>query len=229
MPLSVLYLHGFASSVRSSKAAFFADRLAAHGMPVVIPDFNEPAFEHLTITRMLDQVREALAALPAGPTAAIGSSLGAFVAVHAAAAQAGWDLRARIDRLILLAPALDFGRIPFANLGDAALARWKESGRLDVFHHAFGRTMPLHYGLYEDAGRYDAARLSLDLPILIFHGTRDTVVDPQVPTRWSAGRPNVRITFLDDDHQLLASLETIWEASFKFLKIDHTSADAFSG
>jgi len=219
MPLSVLYLHGFASSVRSSKAAFFADRLAAHGMPVVIPDFNEPAFEHLTITRMLDQ----------GPTAAIGSSLGAFVAVHAAAAQAGWDLRARIDRLILLAPALDFGRVPFANLGDAALARWKESGRLDVFHHAFGRTMPLHYGLYEDAGRYDAARLSLDLPILIFHGTRDTVVDPQVPTRWSAGRPNVRIAFLDDDHQLLASLETIWEATFRFLKIDHTSADAFSG
>jgi uncharacterized protein len=229
MPQSVLYLHGFASSGRSSKAAFFAERLASHGVPVVVPDFNEPDFEHLTITRMLDQVRSALAALPAGPTAVIGSSLGAFVAVHAAAAQAAWNLPARIDRLILLAPALDFGRDRFADLGEAAVARWKESGRLDVFHHAFGRTMPLHYGLYEDAGRYDAAKVSLDLPVLIFHGTRDTVVDPQVPARWSAGRANVRITFLDDDHQLLTSLETIWDATFRFLRVDHTSADAFSG
>jgi alpha-beta hydrolase superfamily lysophospholipase len=229
MPQSVLYLHGFASSVGSSKAAFFADRFAAHGVPVVIPDFNEPDFEHLTITRMLDQVRAALAAMPPGPTAVIGSSLGAFVAVHAAAAQATWDQPARIDRLVLLAPALDFGRVRFGDLGDAALARWRASGRLDVFHHAFGRTMPLHYGLYEDAGRYDATALSLGLPILIFQGTRDTVVDSQVPVRWATGRANVRITFLDDDHQLLASLETIWDATFRFLQVDHTSADTLSG
>jgi pimeloyl-ACP methyl ester carboxylesterase len=225
MPRPILYLHGFASSARSSKAAFFADRFAAHGTPIVIPDFNQPDFEHLTITRMLDQVRDALAALPAGPVAVIGSSLGAYVAVHAAAAQEAWQLDARIDRLVLLAPALDFGRVRFADLGEAALASWKESGRLDVFHHAFGRTMPLRYGLHEDAGRYDAGAVQLDLPVLIFQGRRDTVVDPQVPVRWSVGRPTVRITFLDDDHQLLSSLETIWAETSRFLQIDHNSAD----
>lgn len=227
MVTAVLYLHGFASSARSSKAAFFADRLAARGIPVVIPDFNEPDFERLTITRMLDQVRAALAALPSGPTAVIGSSLGAFVAVHAAAAQAEWDLGARIDRLVLLAPALDFGRRRFAEMGDAAVARWKATDRLDVVHHAFGRTLPLRYALYEDAGRYDAMSLRLDLPTLIFQGTRDTVVDPEVPVRWSGGRPSVRITLLDDDHQLLSSLEAIWEGTFSFLKVDHSSASAF--
>jgi pimeloyl-ACP methyl ester carboxylesterase len=225
MPRPILYLHGFASSARSSKAAFFADRFAAHGVPVIVPDFNEPDFEHLTITRMIGQVRDALAALPAGPAGIIGSSLGAFVAVHAAAAQARWNVTARIDRLVLLAPALDFGRDRFADLGVAAIARWKASDRLDVFHHAYGCTLPLHFGLYEDAGRYDAGALGLDLPTLIFQGTRDTVVDPQVPVRWAAGRPNVQITFLDDDHQLLGSLETIWTATIEFLQIDHSSAD----
>ena len=48
------------------------------------PDFNDPAFETLTVTRMLDQTAAAIAAAPGGPVALVGSSLGAFVAVHAA-------------------------------------------------------------------------------------------------------------------------------------------------
>jgi pimeloyl-ACP methyl ester carboxylesterase len=219
----VLYLHGFASSARSSKAAFFADRLAALGVPVVVPDFNKPDFENLTVTRMIAQVREALARLPPAPTALIGSSLGAFVAVHAAAAQDDWGGAARIDRLVLLAPALDFGRTRLADIGPAGVARWKETDRLDVFHHAFGRTMPLRYALYDDAGRYDSFALRLELPMLIFQGRRDVVVAPEVPVRWAAGRPNVRLELLDDDHQLLSSLEAISGATFRFLQVDHRS------
>lgn len=225
----VLYLHGFASSAKSSKAVFFADRLAPHGIRLTTPDFNEPDFEHLTITRMIGQVRDTLAALPPAPAALIGSSLGAFVAVHAAAAQDGWRLGARIDRLVLLAPALDFGRTRLADIGDAGVARWKETDRLDVFHHAFGRTMPLRYALYDDAGRYNSFAVSLGLPTLIFQGRRDDVINPEGPIQWADGQSNVRLRLLDDDHQLLSSLETIWAAAFTFLEIDHspesTSAD----
>lgn len=224
----VLYLHGFASSAKSSKAAFFARRLSEHGLTLVTPDFNEPDFEHLTVTRMIGQVRETLAGMAPGPTAIIGSSLGAFVAVHAAAAQDAWDLGARIDRLVLLAPALDFGRTPFAELGDAGMARWKETDRLEVFHHAFGRTVTLHYGLYDDARRFDSDAARLELPALIVQGKRDAVVDPEVPVRWAAGRPNVRVLLLDDDHQLLSSLDTIWRATFSFLQGDHGSASALA-
>ena len=110
-------------------------------MPVVIPDFNEPAFEHLTITRMLDQVREALAALPRGPDRAVRLEPRSIRGRAVLRGGDGLGLgSARAHRSIDPACiyAFDFGRIPFANLGDA-LARWKESGRLDVFHHAFGR------------------------------------------------------------------------------------------
>ena len=217
----VIYLHGFASSANSSKATFFRDRFAPHGIRVLTPDFNEPDFEHLTVTRMLRQVDETLSALPPGPVTLIGSSLGAFVAVHAAARHKAHGVDAWIRCLVLLAPALDFGATGFAGLDEEGLARWKQTGRLDVFNYAHNRTMPLAYDLYEDAARYRSHNPPLDLPILAFQGSRDTVVSPQGVERWAAGRPNVIVRSLDDDHQLLSSLETIWTETFKFVRSCH--------
>jgi pimeloyl-ACP methyl ester carboxylesterase len=217
----VVYLHGFASSANSSKATVFRDRFAPHGIGVLTPDFNEPDFEHLTVTRMLGQVDDVISALPAGPVTLIGSSLGAFVAVHAAARQRARGVDARIQCLVLLAPALDFGATGFAGLDAQGLARWKQTGRLDVFHYAHNRTMPLAYDLYEDASQYKTHDLPLDLPVLAFQGSRDTVVSPQGVKRWAAGRPNVILRSLDDDHQLLSSLEIIWAETFKFVRSCH--------
>lgn len=208
--MRVIYLHGFASSAQSAKARRLAERLALYGIDLESPDFNEPAFETLTITRMLRQVAEAIGAGSA-PAALIGSSLGAFVAVHAAARHTA------VDRLILLAPALDFATNRLRELGSDGLARWQASGRLDVFHFAYGRVMPVGYALYEDAGRYDPFGLDLRMPALIFQGTQDTVVDPEVAERFARGRPNVTLRLLNDDHQLLSSLPLIWEESREFL------------
>lgn len=207
--MRVIYLHGFASSAQSSKARYFRERLAACGVGVETPDFNEPAFETLTVTRMLEQVSDAIGRSQ-GPLALIGSSLGAFVAANAAAG-------APVERLVLLAPALDFATNRMRELGEDGLARWKSTGRLDVFHYGFNRVMPVGYALYEDAGRYDTFALDLAMPILIFQGTRDTVVDPAVAARFARGRSNVTLRLLEDDHQLLGSLDRIWEQSRDFL------------
>src|SRR6188768_233738 len=101
---SAVYLHGFASSPASSKATRFGRELAALGIPFACPDLNEPDFSTLTVTRMLEQTAAAIHAAKS-PVALIGSSLGAFVALHAAAAAGSGN----VDRLILMAPALDFG------------------------------------------------------------------------------------------------------------------------
>jgi uncharacterized protein len=206
----VIYLHGFASSARSTKARLLAERLAQYGIGLESPDFNLPSFQTLTITRMLEQAREAIARGP-GPVVLIGSSLGAFVAVHAAARHR------EVDRLILLAPALDFATNRMRDLGSEGLARWKADDRLDIFHYGYGRVMPVGYALYEDAGQYDALGLDVPMPALVFQGTRDTVVEPSVAERFAASRPNVTLRLLDDDHQLLASLPLIWEESREFL------------
>ncbi len=210
--LNVLYLHGFASSAASSKAAFFRSCLAKQGVALHTPDFNEPDFSTLTITRMIAQVGETLDGLPAAPVVLIGSSLGGFVAVHAAHR---WP--ERVERMILLAPALDFGGNRMRQIGETGIDEWRRANRLDVFHHAYGRVMSVQYELYEDARRYAAVNARLDLPIQIFQGRHDTSVDPASVETWAAARPNVELHMLDDDHQLKSSLDYIWPRAAGFL------------
>jgi pimeloyl-ACP methyl ester carboxylesterase len=222
--MQLFYLHGFASSARSSKATFFRDRLARLGLDLACPDFNEPDFATLTITRMLDQLDAAIAATPPGPVALIGSSLGGYVAWHAAARRGGSAERAAaqthpIEALVLLAPAFEFGANRMRDLGEEGIARWRATNRLDVFHYAYGETRPLQYAIYEDAARYDSTRVAVTTPTLVFQGRHDALVDPVMVERFVASRPTMTLQLLEDDHQLLASLEPIWQTTAAFLHL----------
>ena len=69
-----------------------------------------------------------MAALVPGPVTLIGSSLGGFVAWHVAARQAeaeGAEGRAThpVERLVLLAPAFDFGKSPLGGMDAAGRPR----------------------------------------------------------------------------------------------------------
>jgi hypothetical protein len=209
--MRVLYLHGFASSAKSSKAAFLSTRFAAQGTGLETPDLNEPDFGTLTVTRMVGQVAHAIDA-GGGPVALIGSSLGAFVAI-----QAALQRPESVDRLVLLAPALDFGGDRMRSFAEGGLEQWKASNALNVFHYGYGRTIPVHYDLYADATRYDSLNAALSMPVQVFQGRRDTAVDPEMVERWSGTRPYVELHMLDDDHQLLGSLDYIWTEMARFL------------
>src|SRR5437899_7315826 len=90
---AVFYLHGFASSPKSTKVGYFRERLREHGIEVHCPDFNRPDFSSLTMTRMLEQLGAELARIDGtrgdadGPVALVGSSL-------------GWDTRDSRSRAI---------------------------------------------------------------------------------------------------------------------------------
>jgi pimeloyl-ACP methyl ester carboxylesterase len=209
----VIYLHGFASSPASSKARRFEQELDVLGVGFSCPDLNQPAFETLTVTRMLADARRALEAVRVGPVGVIGSSLGAFVAVLAA--EAPWG--SAIDRLILLAPALDFGGNRLRQLGDRGLDEWRRTGRLEVFHYADNLTRHVGFELYEDAARYDAFGASRPLPTLVYQGRQDESVSPDMVADWARGRRHVTPRFVEDGHQLTASLDEIWKESRDFL------------
>lgn len=210
--MEVFYLHGFASSARSSKAAFFAGKLAPHGIVLRTPDFNEPDFSTLTISRMIEQVGRAIEEAGNGPVVLIGSSLGSFVAIHAALR---WP--ARVDRLVLLAPAIDLRAERMGELGDRGVAEWKATGQTNVFHYGYGRMMSIGYGLYTDARQYNSLDAALSLPIQVFQGRRDSAVNPRTVEEWASSRPNIELHMLDDDHQLLGSLDSIWNEMQRFL------------
>ena len=202
--MSLIYLHGFASSAQSGKASYLAQKCREKGVEFQAPDLNLPDFATLTVTRMLEQTGRLLAAAGA-PVTLIGSSLGGFVAVLAAAGSPE-----RVKQLVLLAPALDFSDQGLGGPGGADLDEWRRAGTLDVFHFGYGRVLPVHYELYADARRYDAMSVALAMPVLVFQGRLDTAVDPASVKRWASTRPNVDLHLLDDGHQLAGSLGDIW-------------------
>ncbi|MGE3512514.1 MAG: alpha/beta hydrolase [Vicinamibacterales bacterium] len=207
----VFYLHGFASSARSTKAGFLAARLAEHGLPLHCPDFNLPDFATLTMSRMLSQLESAVAALPAGTVTLIGSSLGGTLAVLAA------DRLPRVTALVLLAPAVMFPTPGHHLLPPERIEAWQAAGSLPFFHYAYGEERPLDFTFYEDSLRYAPMEATVRQPCLIFQGLRDASVDPRGVEAFARQRPHVRLSLLDDDHSLVSSLPRIWEDVRPFL------------
>ena len=202
--MAVFYLHGFVSSPRSTKVQYFMQMLARLGVNVRCPDLNEPDFRTMTMTRMLEQLGAALADVD-GTSTLIGSSLGGTLAILAAARFA-----ARVDKVVLLAPAVMFGDAEHHLLPRDRIELWRQRGEYDFFHYGYGETRALSYTFYEDSLKYDAFGTLFTQPTVIFQGRRDTLVDAKDVERFAAARPNVSLTLLDDDHQLVSSLPRIW-------------------
>ena len=202
--INLLYLHGFASSSQSTKAGWFAERLRRHNVILQCPDFNAPEFATLTMTRMLNQVGTALAEM-SGPVAVMGSSLGGTLAILAAGRYG-----ARIDRLVLLAPAVMFAKPGHHLLPPERIDEWRRGGALPFFHHAYGEERALNWTFYEDSLAHDAFNTTFAQPTLVFQGLRDASVDFRTVEAFARSRSNVTLSLLDDDHQLIASLPRMW-------------------
>ena len=214
----VIYLHGFASSPQSSKATFFAEKFAAAGIRFLCPDLNLPAFSTLTVSRMLQQVEKRISSLPPTEIVLMGSSLGGFVAVEAAARQVG-AARHPIARLILLAPAVELEWDRWSEVGPGGVERWRQTGDVEVFHYALDRPERLEFAFHEDAARYHAASRQLALPILIFQGRQDESVSPEIVERFSQRQSAATLHMLDDTHQLKNSLDFMWDETARFLSL----------
>ena len=210
----IVYLHGFASSPQSTKAQYFGDRLAGHGIAIVTPDFNEPDFRSLTMTRMLGQLSAAIdrgsdggggGSGERGPATLFGSSLGGTLAILAAS-----RLGAKVERLVLMAPAVMFAKPGHHLLPPERIAEWRHRGALPFFHYGFREDRLLDFSFYEDTLRYDAFNAAFRQPTLIFQGLHDQSVDPRTVEAFARTRPNVTLSLLQDDHQLTASLPRMW-------------------
>jgi pimeloyl-ACP methyl ester carboxylesterase len=213
MAPAVFYLHGLASSAKSSKAAFLTERFRGHGIEMRAPDFNEPDFTTLTMTRMIAQLDAAFAAVPVGtPVTLVGSSLGGALAILAANRPGS-----PVGNLVLLAPAVMFGRPDHALLPPEQVELWRRNGALPFTHHADGTKKLLNYAFYEDAARYDPFGAPMSLPALAYQGLHDKAVDYRSVQRYAEAHPTVTLSLLDDDHQLLRSLPTIWAGIERFL------------
>lgn len=216
-----IYLHGFASSPDSRKARFLVNLFASRGLKLHCPDLNQPNFSTLTVTRMIGQVSDLLSGLPSAPTVLIGSSLGAFVVLHIAERSFSETISVHpIEKMILLSPALNFGKSGMHDLGYEQYMRWRESGWLEVMHHTYGELYRVHYELYSNASNYDSFATETSIQTLVLQGQHDEVVDPEMVKRFADTRSHVRLVMLNDDHKLSVSLNRVWSEIEVFLGLD---------
>lgn len=207
MTSRVLYLHGFASGPQSKKAQYFRSQFAQIGIGLEIPDLVEGDFEGLTITGQLNVIERAAGG---ESISLIGSSLGGYLAALFAARHP------EISRVVLLAPGFGFPRRWPERLGADAMAEWRRTGFLPVFHYGEKAERRVGYQLIEDGSRYEDYP-EVTQPCLIYHGLRDDVVPASFSEIFAASRPNVELHLEDSGHELIDVLDSMWPRIRDFL------------
>ena len=206
------YLHGFASSPRSTKAQFLAKAFQSVNLDLRSPDLNQNDFYHLTLTRQIQQVRSLLP--KSGSVTLIGSSLGGLTAAWLG------EQCPQVDRLVLLAPAFQFLEHWLPRLGREQIRQWRETRLLQVYHYAQQTNLPLNYAFVTDAAQYDETQLQRSLPTLILHGRQDEVIPIQASRDYAATRSAVKLIELESDHALANVQPEIWQAIRLFCAIE---------
>lgn len=203
MEFRYAYLHGFASSSKSSKGQLFSRRFAARGEVLELPELNRPDFARLTISGALEAIDEMAAAAPEARWRLIGSSMGGWLAALWAEANP-----ARVERLALLCPGFDLASRWPEMIGEEAMQTWRREGSM-LWPDGAGVPTPVHWGFVEDAAQH-APRPAPACPILVLHGRQDETVPIEGSRDYVAAHPNARLVEFDDDHRLLSSAEAIF-------------------
>ncbi|MAT43433.1 MAG: hypothetical protein CL609_13940 [Anaerolineaceae bacterium] len=199
---NVIYLHGFASSAKNSKAEWLQKKNELD--PTVnfyAFDFNptQQDFSYMTITGMINRLRQYILDFEIRQPLLVGSSLGGLVALHYARLFDG------IPHVLLLAPALRFN---FANRKEAKKSQ--EKGYREVFHYAFNQNLPLYQSFSIDARQYKDY-IQPPVPVTILHGRQDDVVPFRSSRFYVKKYPNqVTLVEVDSDHRMGDQVDLIW-------------------
>lgn len=200
---SVLYFHGFASSPASAKITALRPLLEPYGIALDTPDLNVPSFERLDFDAIVEHALDAARRTP--PSALVGSSLGALIAL--AVARRGIDVP-----LVLIAPALGAAR------------RWStkipDEDPVLVFNFARNEQAPIHRAFFLQLTRLHVDDDPPAARVTVLMGRKDeTVPFAMVEEIWrgweASGRlaPGSKFVVLEEgDHGLVEHAEAIRQA-----------------
>jgi pimeloyl-ACP methyl ester carboxylesterase len=195
----LVFAGGFRSHMRGTKAEFLDGYAARRGLAYLRFDpfghgESGGRFEAGTIGRWIADLLSVLA-LTDGPQILVGSSMGAWLACHAALA-----LPHRIAALVGLAPALDFTeRLIRPALTPALAAALARDGVIEV-PSEYGGPYPIARALIEEGRRHLLldGPIALAMPVRLLHGMQDR----DVPYRLSLEAAS-RITGSDVELRLI--------------------------
>ena len=201
----LVYLHGFASSANGRKAQYLRPRLAERSDVTfhAIEFSPTPAdFEYLTITGMINRLRQYILDHALTEVCLIGSSMGGLVGLNYAHRFGG------VAHLLLLAPALTYLSGEREGL---SLDQWEAEGVGELFHYGFNRPVRLRYDLEID-GRFYQTTPPPPAPITIIHGTEDEVVPVAASRDYARAYPDqVQLIEVTAGHDINGRLPLVWE------------------
>ncbi len=210
-PIEYAYLHGYASGPTSFKGQQLASVWSARGATLHIPDLNRPSLERLTYTGMLEAFDDFVASRPPETRwRLIGSSMGGLIASRWAELNSE-----RIDRLVLLAPGFDLPNHWRQQLGPDGVDEWQQRGYVEN-PDPNATPSQIHWGLMADALTFPPFP-PVACPTLLLHGRHDETVPIAGSRRYADRHPKVELVELDDDHQLLATLDEVEAHTARFL------------
>lgn len=179
---TVLFLPGYASDMAGIKARAIDDHCAHRGLGCLRLDYSGTglsagAFAEGTLDRWLDEVFGAIDRVAAGRIILAGSSMGGWIALHAALRRPD-----RVAAMLGIAAAPDFTQWGFADtdervemMRDGRIERLRPDGSLWVRTRAFwesGQAMLL----------LDAP-IALSIPVRLVHGAEDGAVPNAIALR----------------------------------------------
>lgn len=211
--LHVFYFHGFGSSPSSVKALRFKNMLTENGATVEIPDLNFPSFKEMTLSNQIDLVGKQIDQMSEDVSIVlIGSSMGGLLATLLS------ERSKQISALVLLAPGFGIARRWKEFLNEEEYEIWKSTGERTFYHHGHDAELPLGYSFARDLESLQTHDIIVDRPCLVFHGLHDKTVPIEESKRFAGINKSVDLRILDDDHQLLNSLDHMLIESQQFLK-----------
>lgn len=207
---AVVYLHGFASSDRGEKGRYFQDKAQdINDFHYLAVNFNPTPrdFRFLSITGMINRVRQFLLDHQVNEPLLIGSSLGGLVSLRYAELYP-------VRRMLLLAPLLAYQSL---SMNEKELSSWKRKGTVEIDHYAFAGKLPLAYRFHQDALQY-TEMVEPRAATQIIHGRWDETV-PIEDSRYYAEKYSQQVSLLevDSDHRLADQHDLIWEQVLEFL------------
>lgn len=182
---TVLFLPGYASDMEGAKAEAIDAFCAARGVGCLRFDYSGTGssggkFEDGTLTRWLEEVLAAIDLMTEGPLILAGSSMGGWVALHAALKRPD-----RVKALLGIAAAPDFTNWGYTGEEKEALVR---DGKLER-PNPYGPEPSVTWRGFWESGQASLLLynpIDLIIPIRLVHGEQDQDVPMGVPIKLMA-------------------------------------------
>ena len=210
---SLLFLPGYASDMDGAKALALDGFAACHGKPLIRFDYSGTgqspgAFEDGTLEGWLDDVLTIACNLTDGPLILVGSSMGGWLALHAAL-----RLPDRVAAVVGIAAAPDFTEWGFDSAQRSELQR---AGRLERGGQVTTRAF------WESGQRLKllGAPIAVGCPVRLIHGELDGDVPLDIALRTMAALRSADVQLkvvkggghrLSEPHEIAAIIATVAE------------------